>query len=163
MVVVDGPEGREVARPHGGEEVLPPATLQVHEAPQAPLGVGSHHLQTVRHVRLVKNPSEERGAVRGGVWRRDNALPAGNQTELHFKQLRRRSRWTRQTRKSWHRKVTPSPSLSGTGKRFSARVGLFNELDAKKSPPNASTLKIFVKIIKSSDSVSQQIHLKFIS
>lgn len=79
MVVVDGPEGREVARSHGGEEVLAPATLQVHEAPQAPLGVGSHHLQTVRHVRLVKNPSEERGVVRGGVQRRHKALPAGNQ------------------------------------------------------------------------------------
>lgn len=64
MVVVNGPERREVARLHGGEEVLPPATLQVHEAPQALLGLGSHHLQAVRHVRLVKNPSEERGAVR---------------------------------------------------------------------------------------------------
>lgn len=79
VVVVDGPERREVARPHGGEEVLPPATLQVHEAPQAPLCLGSHHLQTVRHVRLVKNPSEERAAVRNAM----HSLP-GNQTELHF-------------------------------------------------------------------------------
>lgn len=58
MVVVDGPEGREVARVHGGEEVLSPAALQVHEALQALLGVSAHHLQTVRHVRLVENPSE---------------------------------------------------------------------------------------------------------
>lgn len=65
VVVVDGPERREVARLHGGEEVLPPAALQVHQAPQALLGAGSHHLQTVRHVRLVEDPSEERGAVRG--------------------------------------------------------------------------------------------------
>lgn len=65
VVVVDGPERREVTRAHGGEEVLPPATLQDHQALQAPLGVGSHHLQTVRDVRLVEDPSEERGAVRG--------------------------------------------------------------------------------------------------
>lgn len=67
MVVVDGPERRQVARLHGGEEVLPPAALQVHQAPQALLGTGLHHLQTVSHVRLVENPSEERGAVRGRV------------------------------------------------------------------------------------------------
>lgn len=60
MVVVDGPEGREVAGLHGGKEVLPPATLQVHQALQALLGMGSHHLQTVRHVRLVENPSGRR-------------------------------------------------------------------------------------------------------
>lgn len=60
VVVVDGPERREVTRAHGGEEVLPPATLQDHQALQAPLGVGSHHLQTVRDVRLVEDPSEER-------------------------------------------------------------------------------------------------------
>lgn len=60
MVVVNGPERREVARLHGGEEVLPPATLQVHQALQALLGMGLHNLQTVRHVRLVENPSEER-------------------------------------------------------------------------------------------------------
>lgn len=57
VVVVDGPEGREVARPHGGEEVLPPAPLQLHQARQAALAVDAHHLQAVRHVRLVKNPS----------------------------------------------------------------------------------------------------------
>lgn len=67
VVVVDAPERREVLGPHGGEEVLPPAALQVHQAPQALLGSGLHHLQTVRHVRLVENPSEERGAVRGRV------------------------------------------------------------------------------------------------
>lgn len=60
VVVVDGPEGREVAGLHGGKEVLPPATLQVHQALQALLGMGSHHLQTVRHVRLVENPSGRR-------------------------------------------------------------------------------------------------------
>ena len=57
VVVVDGPERRQVARLHGGEEVLPPAALQVHQAPQALLGTGLHHLQTVSHVRLVENPS----------------------------------------------------------------------------------------------------------
>lgn len=56
VVVVHGPERRQVAGLHAGEEVLPPATLQVHEPLQSPLGVGSHHLQTVRHVRLIKNP-----------------------------------------------------------------------------------------------------------
>lgn len=136
MVVVDGPEGREVARPHGGEEVLAPATLQVHEAPQAPLGVGSHHLQTVRHVRLVKNPSEERGAVRGRVQRRDNALPAGNQTELQQVDT------TDEGVEAQKGNFQSNGSLSGTGKRFSARAGLFNEFDAKKSGPNGSMLKI---------------------
>lgn len=53
VVVVHGPQRGEVARLHGGQEVLPPATLQLHEAPQASLGVSSHHLQAVRYVRLV--------------------------------------------------------------------------------------------------------------
>lgn len=74
VVVVDGPERRKVARVHGGEEVLPPATLQVHQAPQALLSVSVHHLQTVRHVRLVEDPSEERGAVRGQEKERPNKL-----------------------------------------------------------------------------------------
>lgn len=60
MVVVDGPERREVAGAHGGEEVLPPAALQVHQAPQAALGVRLHHLQAVGDVRLVENPSAAR-------------------------------------------------------------------------------------------------------
>lgn len=69
MVVVDGPEGRQVVGLHGDEEVLPPAALQAHEARQALLGVGAHHLQTVRHIGLVKNPSEERPAVKtDGFW-----------------------------------------------------------------------------------------------
>lgn len=64
VVVADGPERREAAGLHGAKEVLPPAALQVHEALQALLGVGLHHLQAVRHVRLVKNPEEEE--TRGG-------------------------------------------------------------------------------------------------
>ena len=60
MVVVHGPQGGQVVRPHGDQEVLPPAPLQAHEARQALLGVSAHHLQTVRHVGLVKNPSEDR-------------------------------------------------------------------------------------------------------
>lgn len=60
MVVVHGPEGGQVLRLHGQEEVLPPAALQAHEARQALLGVRAHHLQAVRHVGLVKNPSEEK-------------------------------------------------------------------------------------------------------
>lgn len=60
MVVVHGPEGGQVLRLHGHEEVLPPAALQAHEARQALLGVRAHHLQAVRHVGLVKNPSEEK-------------------------------------------------------------------------------------------------------
>lgn len=57
VVVVDGPEGGQVLRLHGEEEVLPPAALQTHETREAPLGVSAHHLQPVRHVGLVKNPS----------------------------------------------------------------------------------------------------------
>ena len=65
VVVVDGPERGEVARSHGGEEMLPPAALQVHQALQTLLGVSPHHLQAVRHVCLIEYPSEERVAVRG--------------------------------------------------------------------------------------------------
>lgn len=57
MVVVHGPERGQVARLHGGQEVTPPATLQLHEAPQTPLGVGAHHLKAVRNVGLVQDPS----------------------------------------------------------------------------------------------------------
>lgn len=60
MVVIDRPERREVSRPHGGEEVLPPATLQAHQAQEAPLDVSLHHLQAVGHVRLVENPRERK-------------------------------------------------------------------------------------------------------
>lgn len=56
VVVVHGPEGGQVARLHGAEEVLPPAPLQVHQAPQAVLGVRPDHLQAVRHVRLIQDP-----------------------------------------------------------------------------------------------------------
>lgn len=66
MVMVDGPEGRQVVRLHGDEEVLPPTALQVHQTRQTLLGVSAHHFQTVRHVGLVKNPSEERAAVKPG-------------------------------------------------------------------------------------------------
>ena len=67
VVVVDGPEGGEVARLHAAEEVLPPAPLQVHQALEAQPGVGLHQLHAVRHVRLVEDPSGERGTVRGRV------------------------------------------------------------------------------------------------
>ena len=60
VVVVHGPEGGEVARLHAGQEVLPPAPLQLHEAPEAPLGVAPHHLQAVGDVGLVQDPSGER-------------------------------------------------------------------------------------------------------
>lgn len=74
MVVVDGPEGREVARVHGGEEVLPPATLQVHQALQTLLGMSLHNLQAVRHVRLIENPSGgERSSQRASLY---NSLTA---------------------------------------------------------------------------------------
>lgn len=57
MVVIDRPQRGQVLRAHGGEEVLPPATLQVHHALQAQLSVDSHHLQAVSYVRLVEDPS----------------------------------------------------------------------------------------------------------
>lgn len=60
VVVVDGPQGREVTGLHGGQEVLPPAPLQVHETPQTLLSVSLDHPQAVRNEGLVEDPLEER-------------------------------------------------------------------------------------------------------
>lgn len=69
MVVVHGPERRQVARLHAVEKVLPPAALQVHQALQAPLSMEPHHLQAVGHIRLVEYPSEEESAEDGETFR----------------------------------------------------------------------------------------------
>ncbi|KAG7274685.1 hypothetical protein CRUP_004609 [Coryphaenoides rupestris] len=54
VVVVDGPERREVLRPHAGQEVLSPPSLQLHEAPET-LAVRQRpdHLQPVGDIRRV--------------------------------------------------------------------------------------------------------------
>lgn len=58
MVVADGPERGQMARLHAGQEVLSPAALQVHQAPQTTLGIHLHYLQSMRHITLVKDPAK---------------------------------------------------------------------------------------------------------
>lgn len=64
VVVIDRPPRRQVVRAHGGEKVLPPATLQVHEALQALLRVGLDHLQAMRDIGLIEDPSDERNRMK---------------------------------------------------------------------------------------------------
>lgn len=61
MVVVDGPERGQMAWLHGGQKVLSPAALQVHQAPQTALSIHLHYLQSMRHITLVKDPGLQRG------------------------------------------------------------------------------------------------------
>lgn len=58
MVVADGPERGQMAGLHAGQEVLPPAALQFHQATQTMLCIRLHYLQSMRHVTLVKDPAE---------------------------------------------------------------------------------------------------------